>query len=49
MLESTSLLQVVMDSRGLMWRIHDKVNIIPVIGKADACTKEEMVLLKKKR
>jgi len=31
-----------------MKRIHDKVNIIPVIGKADACTKEELVAFKQK-
>ena len=31
-----------------MKRIHDKVNIIPVIGKADACTKEELDLFKQK-
>ena len=31
-----------------MRRIHDKVNIIPVIGKADACTKEELDLFKQK-
>ena len=31
-----------------MRRIHDKVNIIPVIGKADACTKEELDSFKQK-
>eukprot|EP00090_Calanus_glacialis_P024427 TRINITY_DN37948_c0_g1_i9.p1 TRINITY_DN37948_c0_g1~~TRINITY_DN37948_c0_g1_i9.p1 ORF type:complete len:683 (-),score=230.28 TRINITY_DN37948_c0_g1_i9:149-2197(-) len=31
-----------------MRRLHDKVNIIPVIGKSDACTKEELALFKKK-
>ena len=31
-----------------MKRIHDKVNIIPVIGKADACTKEELGVFKQK-
>jgi septin 7 len=31
-----------------MRRLHDKVNIIPVIGKSDACTKEELILFKKK-
>ena len=31
-----------------MKRIHDKVNVIPVIGKADACTNEEMELFKQK-
>ena len=31
-----------------MTRLHRKVNIIPVIGKADACTKEELVIFKKK-
>jgi len=31
-----------------MRRLHDKVNIIPVIGKSDACTKEELVLFKQK-
>jgi len=31
-----------------MRRLHDKVNIIPVIGKSDACTKEEITLFKKK-
>ena len=31
-----------------MKRLHDKVNIIPVIGKADACTKEELVVFKEK-
>ena len=29
-----------------MKRLHGKVNIIPVIGKADACTKEEMEVFK---
>ena len=29
-----------------MRRLHKKVNIIPIIGKADACTKEELVLFK---
>ena len=31
-----------------MRRLHDKVNIIPVIGKSDACTKEELSSFKKK-
>jgi len=31
-----------------MRRLHDKVNIIPVIGKSDACTKEELLLFKQK-
>jgi len=31
-----------------MRRLHDKVNIIPVIGKSDACTKEELTVFKKK-
>eukprot|EP00092_Neocalanus_flemingeri_P007327 GFUD01007913.1.p1 GENE.GFUD01007913.1~~GFUD01007913.1.p1 ORF type:complete len:464 (+),score=180.76 GFUD01007913.1:66-1394(+) len=31
-----------------MKRLHDKVNIIPVIGKADACTKEELEVFKQK-
>jgi len=31
-----------------MRRLHDKVNIIPVIGKSDACTKEELVIFKQK-
>merc|ERR1719228_2051047 len=31
-----------------MRRLHDKVNIIPVIGKSDACTKEELTPFKKK-
>jgi septin family protein len=25
-----------------MSHLHDKVNVIPVIGKSDACTKEEI-------
>jgi septin family protein len=25
-----------------MQNLHDKVNIIPVIGKSDACTKDEI-------
>ena len=25
-----------------MKRLHDKVNIIPVIGKSDACTQDEI-------
>ena len=32
----------------VMRRIHDKVNIIPVIGKADSCTKREINLFKNK-
>lgn len=32
----------------VMRRIHDKVNIIPVIGKADSCTKREISLFKNK-
>jgi len=32
----------------VMRRIHDKVNIIPVIGKADSCTQREISLFKKK-
>jgi len=31
-----------------MRRLHQKVNIIPVIGKADACTSEELIIFKKK-
>lgn len=31
-----------------MKRIHEKVNIIPVIGKADACTHREVDLFKAK-
>jgi septin 7 len=31
-----------------MKRIHEKVNIIPVIGKADSCTKKEINLFKRK-
>ena len=31
-----------------MKRLHNKVNIIPVIGKADACTKEELDQFKQK-
>ena len=31
-----------------MKRIHEKVNIIPVIGKADSCTKKEVNLFKRK-
>eukprot|EP00092_Neocalanus_flemingeri_P039014 GFUD01042470.1.p1 GENE.GFUD01042470.1~~GFUD01042470.1.p1 ORF type:complete len:385 (+),score=123.82 GFUD01042470.1:1125-2279(+) len=31
-----------------MRRLHDKVNIIPVIGKSDACTKEELIVFKQK-
>ena len=32
----------------VMKRIHDKVNIIPVIGKADSCTQREISLFKNK-
>jgi len=32
----------------VMRRIHDKVNIIPVIGKADSCTRREINLFKNK-
>ena len=32
----------------VMRRIHDKVNIIPVIGKADSCTRREISLFKNK-
>jgi len=32
----------------VMRRIHDKVNIIPVIGKADSCTRKEINLFKNK-
>ena len=31
-----------------MSRLHDKVNIIPVIGKADACSEEELKDFKQK-
>ena len=31
-----------------MKRLHEKVNIIPVIGKSDACTKDELSKFKKK-
>jgi len=30
----------------VMKRLHDKVNIIPVIGKADSCTREELEVFK---
>ena len=31
-----------------MQRIHKKVNIIPVIGKSDSCTKKEVEMFKEK-
>ena len=31
-----------------MRRLHHKVNIIPVIGKSDACTREELAVFKRR-
>ena len=31
-----------------MRKIHHKVNIIPVIGKSDCCTKSEIIAFKEK-